>query len=45
MFEMVNEEKTEPQDRKLLLVKIGFFVLAITVLGGLAYVFTFYSAH
>ena len=47
MFEMVNAERAEPQDRKLLLMKIGAFVVALAVLGGVVYLFTFfsYSAH
>jgi hypothetical protein len=47
MFEMVNKERAEPQDRKLLLMKIGAFVVALAVLGGVVYLFTFvsYSAH
>jgi hypothetical protein len=47
MFEMVNQERAEPQDRKLLLMKIGAFVVALAVLGGIVYLFTFvsYSAH
>ena len=45
MFEMVNEEKTEPKDRKVLLEKIGLFLAAFIVLGGIAYLFAFYSAH
>ena len=47
MFEMINKERAEPQDRKLLLVKIGAFIVALAVLGGVIYFFTFvsYSAH
>jgi hypothetical protein len=45
MFEMVNEEKTEPTDRKVLLEKIGLFLAAFVVLGGVVYLFAFYSAH
>jgi hypothetical protein len=47
MFEMINEERAEPQDRMLLLEKIGAFILALAVLGGVVYLFTFvpYSAH
>jgi hypothetical protein len=45
MFEMVNEDKSEPKDRKVLLEKIGLFLAAFVVLGGVVYLFTFYSAH
>jgi len=41
MFEMVNQHRAEPQDRKLLLVKIGAFVVAVAALGGVIYLFTF----
>jgi len=43
MFEMINQERAEPQDRKMLLVKIGAFVVALAVLGGVIYLFTFFS--
>ena len=43
MFEMINEERVEPQDRKLLLMKIGAFVIALAALGGMVYLFTFVS--
>ena len=45
MFEMVNEERAEPRDRKVLLEKIGLFLAAFIVLGGVVYLFAFYSAH
>ena len=45
MFEMVNEEKAEPRDRKVLLEKVGLFLAAFIVLGGVVYLFAFYSAH
>ena len=45
MFEMVNEEIKEPKDRMVLLEKIGLFLAAFIVLGGVVYLFTFYSAH
>ena len=45
MFEIVNEERTEPKDRKVLLEKIGLFVAAFVVMGGVVYLFAFYSAH
>jgi len=47
MFEMINEERAEPQDRKLRLANIGAFIVALAALGGVVYFFTFvsYSAH
>jgi hypothetical protein len=47
MFQMVNEEKLGPQDRKMLLIKIGAFIVALAALGGIVYFFTFvsYSTH
>ncbi|MGO8734381.1 MAG: hypothetical protein ACLQVM_16525 [Terriglobia bacterium] len=47
MFEIISEERAVPQDRKLLLAKIGAFIVALAVLGGVVYLFTFvsYSAH
>jgi len=45
MFEMVNAEKAEPRDRKVLLEKIGAFILAFVVLGGVVYLFAYFSAH
>jgi len=41
MFEMVNQQRAEPLDRKTLLMKIGAFVVAVAVLGGVIYLFTF----
>ena len=47
MFQMISEENPEPRDRKMLLMKIGAFVVALAALGGVVYFFTFvsYSAH
>ena len=45
MFEMVNQEKAEPRDTRVLLEKIGLFLAAFVVLGGVVYLFAFYSAH
>ena len=45
MFDMVNKVSTEPKDTKVLLEKIGLFLAAFIVLGGVVYLFTFYSAH
>jgi hypothetical protein len=45
MFEMVNEDKAEPKDRKLLLMKIAAFVVALGALAGIVYFMAFASAH
>ena len=47
MFETIGAPRAEPQDRKLLLLKVGIFVLALAVLGGAVYLFTFasYTVH
>ena len=47
MFQMINEGKAEPQDRKMLLVKICAFVVALAALSGVIYFFAFvsYSSH
>jgi hypothetical protein len=45
MFEMVNEEKSEPKDRKLLMLKIGAVIVALSALGGVVYFMAFASAH
>ena len=45
MFELVNEEKSEPKDRKMLLLKIGAFIVALGALGGVVYFMAFASAH
>lgn len=43
MFQMINETNTEPTDRKMLLVKIGAFIVALAALGGVVYFFAFVS--
>ncbi len=43
MFQMIDEEKAGPQDRKMLLVKIGAFIVALAALGGVVYFFAFVS--
>lgn len=47
MFQMINEERADPQDRKTLVMKIGAFVVAMAALGGVVYFFAFvsYSSH
>ncbi len=42
MFQMINEEKS-PEDRKVLLYKIGAFIVAMAALGGVIYFFAFVS--
>ncbi len=41
MFQMINEAAAEPQDRKLTLLKLGAFLVALAVLGGAVYFFAF----
>jgi hypothetical protein len=47
MFEMINEAKSEPQDRKMLWVKIGATIAALAALSGVAYFVAYlsYPAH
>ncbi len=37
MFQMINEEKASPEDRKMLWVKVGVFVVGLAALGGVLY--------
>jgi hypothetical protein len=39
MFQMINEEKPTAEDRKMLWIKVGLFVVFIAVLGGVVYFF------
>jgi hypothetical protein len=41
MFQMIGEESDEPRDRKMLLIKIGAFIVALAALGGVVYFFAF----
>jgi len=41
MFQMIDEEKPSPEDRKVFLYKIAAFVVAMAVLGGVVYFFAF----
>lgn len=43
MFQMIDEGNVEPQDRKMLLVKICAFIVALAALGGVVYFFAFVS--
>jgi cell division septal protein FtsQ len=47
MFEMINAAKAEPQDRKMLLVKIGATIAVLAALTGIVYFFAYlsYPAH
>jgi len=37
MFQMINEGSAEPQDRKMLLYKIGMFIVALAAVGGIVF--------
>jgi hypothetical protein len=37
MFEMINQSSAEPADRKMLLYKLGMFVVALAALGGVVF--------
>lgn len=41
MFQMIDEEKPSAEDRKMLLIKIGAFIVALAALGGVIYFFAF----
>jgi hypothetical protein len=41
MFQMINDEKPTAEDRKLIWVKVGMFVVLIAALGGVVYFFAF----
>lgn len=41
MFEMINEEKPDPEERKMFWVKVCVFVVALAALGGVIYFFAF----
>lgn len=43
MFQMINEAKSETGDRKMFLVKVCAFVVALAALGGVVYFFAFVS--
>lgn len=34
MFQMINQSTTEPEERKMLLYKIGMFIVALAAVGG-----------
>jgi hypothetical protein len=41
MFQMVDEEKPSPDDRKMLLFKIAAFIVAVGAFAGVIYFFAF----
>ena len=46
MFQMIDQESIGPADRKMTLMKVGIFVVALAALGGMVYFFAFVSyAH
>jgi hypothetical protein len=42
MFEMLNEEKPDAEARRVFWKKVGYFVVALGVLGGVIYFFAFF---
>jgi len=41
MFQMLNEQSAEPQDRKMMIVKVGALTVALLALGAVVYFFAF----
>jgi hypothetical protein len=37
MFEMINEHTAEPADRKMLVYKVGMFIVALAAVGGILF--------
>jgi hypothetical protein len=37
MFQMINQSAAEPGDRKLLLYKVGMFIVALAAVGGVIF--------
>jgi len=37
MFQMIDQSAAEPGDRKLLIYKVGMFIVAITAVGGVIF--------
>lgn len=37
MFQMIDQRVTEPADRRVLLYKIGMFVVALAAVGGIVF--------
>ena len=41
MFQILNEESTQPQDRKMTIVRLGALTVAWLALGAVIYLFAF----
>ncbi len=41
MFQMIDEAKTTPEDRKLFWYKVGLFLVVAAAFGGVIYFFAF----
>ncbi|MCL5005689.1 MAG: hypothetical protein M1404_04075 [Acidobacteria bacterium] len=41
MFQMIDDEKPTAEDRKMLWVKAGIFIVGLAILGGVVYFFAF----
>jgi hypothetical protein len=41
MFEMLKADSAQPQDRKMMMVRIGALTVAVLILGGIVYLFAF----
>ena len=39
MFQMIDQSSAEPADRKMLLYKIGMFIVALAAVGGVVFLF------
>ena len=37
MFQMINQSAVQPEDRKMLLYKIGMFIVALAAVGGVVF--------
>ena len=37
MFQMINESSAEPRDRKMLLYKVGMFIVVLAAVGGIVF--------
>ena len=37
MFQMINQASAEPEDRKMLLYKVGIFIVALGAVGGVIF--------
>ena len=41
MFQILNEESPQPQDRKMMIVRVGALTVAVLALGAAVYFFAF----